>query len=243
MAKSTNSIVKEFIASYEIEVLKESKIDAEHKQIIGLVLEGLNKYADVKYPIFKPGRKRASSAGINRHLWKDCQLSALSIEGGVLYLISMFDRKSVWDIKYRKGVSPFGGQVKRLVRLILTMESMGFIKYNEPAEKIIESYNFLSQYVKMSALSGYRTQYREFEDAYPEDLKKIDKEMLKKGIARIGELYHDYFQDVVNCDLDEDFKTFVKYRIAVECLKEAMEAGGSIYGKTTEEWDDIAQRL
>lgn len=239
--KSTNTIVKEFIASYESEIL--CKINGEGKSVIYKFLESLKDYADIKYPISKPGRKRASSAKINRQLWKDCQLSILSIEGGVLYLISMFDRKSIWNIKHKKSVSPFGGQVKRLVRLILTMESMGFMKYNEPAEKIMESYNFLSQYVKMSALSGYRNQYRELEDAYPENLKKIDKEILRKGISRIKELYCNYFHDVVNCDLDIDFLKFVKYEIAVECLKEAMEAGGSIYGKTTDDWDNIAQTL
>lgn len=244
MPKSPNSIVKEFIASYENDVLNKTNIEKAGTKVIQGILDDLKKYVDIKYPISKVGRRKASTAQINWKLWRDCQLSALSLDGGILYLISMFDKKSIWGIKYNKSASPFGGQCKRLVRMILTMESMGFIKYNEPTEKIQESYNFLSQYIKMCALSGYREQYREFEDNYPKDLKKIDNATFKEGIASIKEFYSLYFHDTANGFLENiDFLTFMKGQIAFECFKQDKELEFKYYGKSPQEWEAIQDEL
>jgi len=158
--------------------------------------------------------------------------------------------RSLYGLKYTKGIG-FGGKTLRLARFVITLKELGLLEY----KKVTEVLRFLNDYVKAPSKQDFGRVMKEYdysqdaeapdyyEDKYPLNWRKADKERITKGIEEVVLKRNCWFSDVANGYLDCDFRSFIEHEIAAgNCIKADKERC-SILGKTAAEWDDYLYDL
>jgi len=249
MPSTNKSIINKFLTDFEEDMLfiKDSKY-REFNRSMREALNVLRQYANIKYAKKKPGSDGTKKA---KFLYKSIPgIHRSDVEGVVLYIISRFDMRSLYGLKYTKGVG-FGGKTLRLARFVITLKNLGLLEY----KKDMEVLRFLNDYVKVPSKQDLCRVMREhdysqdaeapdyYEDKYPLDWRKADIERVKKGIEEMVFKRQCWFHDFTNGYIDCNFRDFIEYEIAAENCIEADNSNCHVLGKDADEWEIYIDNL